>query len=296
MSYRAPRATPMAPTASRMAWTGRRFCFTGQVVLPDVQLYHSKARVYDAVLGHFLQTDPYGLSCRASCRRYALAPAGAEAALRRVVAEPVKQPRFKHALRQRLAGPKRHVIGRRLPNAVRRMAGKKHPREARALAIFLHAGFEVLFACLRLDLHKSALSRQRLHRHEIGVSLRPAQAIHAPPAALRKNKINQNLKIVRIKFGQEMAYACQHLRPRRARTLKQGRGGGVDAPNHIISSSDLADRAAISRHARKLAREAFKAQWLARQIARSPRPRQPPRTHPVRGAGRQVSPGSQMNP
>jgi len=41
-------------------WPGERFRYTGQIVLPDAQLYHYKARVYDPVFGHFLQTDPVG--------------------------------------------------------------------------------------------------------------------------------------------------------------------------------------------------------------------------------------------
>ncbi|MCW5724003.1 MAG: RHS repeat-associated core domain-containing protein [Maricaulaceae bacterium] len=42
------------------AWTGSRFRYTGQAALPEVQLYHYKARVYDPLLGRFLQTDPIG--------------------------------------------------------------------------------------------------------------------------------------------------------------------------------------------------------------------------------------------
>jgi RHS repeat-associated protein len=42
------------------AWTGSRFRYTGQIVLPEAQLYYYKARVYDPVLGRFLQTDPVG--------------------------------------------------------------------------------------------------------------------------------------------------------------------------------------------------------------------------------------------
>jgi RHS repeat-associated protein len=37
-----------------------RFRYTGQAALPEVALYHYKARVYDPVLGRFLQTDPVG--------------------------------------------------------------------------------------------------------------------------------------------------------------------------------------------------------------------------------------------
>ncbi|MBL8537378.1 MAG: hypothetical protein JNM59_08230 [Hyphomonadaceae bacterium] len=37
-----------------------RFRYTGQAVLPELQLYHYKARVYDPTLGRFLQTDPVG--------------------------------------------------------------------------------------------------------------------------------------------------------------------------------------------------------------------------------------------
>jgi len=41
-------------------WTGSRFRYTGQIALPEVSLYHYKARVYDPALGRFLQTDPVG--------------------------------------------------------------------------------------------------------------------------------------------------------------------------------------------------------------------------------------------
>lgn len=37
-----------------------RFRYTGQAALPELQLYHYKARVYDPRLGRFLQTDPVG--------------------------------------------------------------------------------------------------------------------------------------------------------------------------------------------------------------------------------------------
>lgn len=41
-------------------WTGSRFRYTGQIALPEAQLYHYKARVYDPIDGRFLQTDPIG--------------------------------------------------------------------------------------------------------------------------------------------------------------------------------------------------------------------------------------------
>jgi len=41
-------------------WSGSRFKFTGQIAIPEAQLYHYKARVYDPMLGRFLQTDPIG--------------------------------------------------------------------------------------------------------------------------------------------------------------------------------------------------------------------------------------------
>jgi RHS repeat-associated protein len=37
-----------------------RFQYTGQIILPEVDLYHYKARVYSPTLGRFLQTDPIG--------------------------------------------------------------------------------------------------------------------------------------------------------------------------------------------------------------------------------------------
>lgn len=41
-------------------WSGSRFRYTGQAALPEAQLYYYKARVYDPMLGRFLQTDPIG--------------------------------------------------------------------------------------------------------------------------------------------------------------------------------------------------------------------------------------------
>ena len=51
---RAPGEPQSWPTA------GPRFRYTGQAALPELQLYHYKARVYDPRLGRFLQTDPIG--------------------------------------------------------------------------------------------------------------------------------------------------------------------------------------------------------------------------------------------
>lgn len=41
-------------------FSGSRFRYTGQIALPEVSLYHYKARVYDPTTGRFLQTDPVG--------------------------------------------------------------------------------------------------------------------------------------------------------------------------------------------------------------------------------------------
>ena len=54
------------PYGEPSAWAGdggttlSRFRYTGQAALPEALLYHYKARVYDPVLGRFLQTDPVG--------------------------------------------------------------------------------------------------------------------------------------------------------------------------------------------------------------------------------------------
>jgi RHS repeat-associated protein len=48
------------PYGEPTSWSGSRFRYTGQIVLPEVQLYHYKARVCDPMLGRFLQTDPVG--------------------------------------------------------------------------------------------------------------------------------------------------------------------------------------------------------------------------------------------
>jgi RHS repeat-associated protein len=48
------------PYGQPNVWSGARFRYTGQAMLPEAQLYHYKARVYDPALGRFLQTDPVG--------------------------------------------------------------------------------------------------------------------------------------------------------------------------------------------------------------------------------------------
>lgn len=48
------------PWGETTSWSGPRFRYTGQAALPEIQSYHYKARVYDPVLGRFLQTDPIG--------------------------------------------------------------------------------------------------------------------------------------------------------------------------------------------------------------------------------------------
>jgi len=37
-----------------------RFQYTGQIWLPEIGLYHYKARAYSPTLGRFMQTDPVG--------------------------------------------------------------------------------------------------------------------------------------------------------------------------------------------------------------------------------------------
>jgi RHS repeat-associated protein len=48
------------PYGEPQGWSGSRFRYTGQIALPELQLYHYKARVYDPIAGRFLQTDPIG--------------------------------------------------------------------------------------------------------------------------------------------------------------------------------------------------------------------------------------------
>ncbi|MES1263824.1 MAG: RHS repeat-associated core domain-containing protein, partial [Peristeroidobacter soli] len=52
--------SPYGEPDTTNGWTGSRFRYTGQLALPEAQLYHYKARVYDPAIGRFLQTDPVG--------------------------------------------------------------------------------------------------------------------------------------------------------------------------------------------------------------------------------------------
>ena len=49
-----------SPSGEPTSWNGPRFRYTGQSAIPGVKLYYYKARMYDPVLGRFLQTDPVG--------------------------------------------------------------------------------------------------------------------------------------------------------------------------------------------------------------------------------------------
>jgi len=48
------------PYGQPSAWSGPRYAYTGQLMIPEAQLYHYKARAYDPALGRFMQTDPAG--------------------------------------------------------------------------------------------------------------------------------------------------------------------------------------------------------------------------------------------
>ncbi len=48
------------PYGEPNSWTGPRFRYTGQIALPEIGLYHYKARAYCPECGRFLQTDPVG--------------------------------------------------------------------------------------------------------------------------------------------------------------------------------------------------------------------------------------------
>jgi len=55
-----PETYSYGPYGEPDAWSGFRLRYTGQMMLPDAELYHYRARVYDPILGRFLQTDPVG--------------------------------------------------------------------------------------------------------------------------------------------------------------------------------------------------------------------------------------------
>jgi RHS repeat-associated protein len=44
------------------AWSGFRLRYTGQMMLPEAQIYHYRARAYSPSQGRFLQTDPIGFA------------------------------------------------------------------------------------------------------------------------------------------------------------------------------------------------------------------------------------------
>ena len=58
------------PYGEPNSWAGSRFRYTGQIAIPEAQLYHYKARVYDPIAGRFLQTDPVGYDDDLNTYRY----------------------------------------------------------------------------------------------------------------------------------------------------------------------------------------------------------------------------------
>jgi RHS repeat-associated protein len=59
------------PYGEPTSWGGSRFQYAGQIALPEVALYHDKAREYDPAAGRFLQTDPVGYGGGENLYRYA---------------------------------------------------------------------------------------------------------------------------------------------------------------------------------------------------------------------------------
>jgi len=48
------------PGAHNSSLANQRFAYTGQILIPELGLYHYKARAYSPILGRFMQTDPVG--------------------------------------------------------------------------------------------------------------------------------------------------------------------------------------------------------------------------------------------
>lgn len=64
------RTITYSPWGEPSTWAGGRFGYTGQAVLPEIQAYYYKARVYEPAMGRFLQPDPIGQEDDPNLYRY----------------------------------------------------------------------------------------------------------------------------------------------------------------------------------------------------------------------------------
>lgn len=119
----------------------------------------------------------------------------------------------------------------------------------------------------RLYRHARALGGDGLLHQQIDVLHRSAQHRHAPPARAREDQIDEQLEVRPVQLCDQRGAGINQRGVRRARRDDGGLLLAVQAAQHIVFSTDVADRAAIAGQLRQAAAQPRHGEQSALDVA-----------------------------